>query len=352
MLGPELLNLSTRVPPVFLEGAPVLRLDSATAVSLGLANHQIIRGLISATATQLFLNVDGYNKSIALPEFFRRFAAKGMAFRTSLTSDGSVVLRPIFFAARPSTLGADVSPVPVTSFSSSPLLTVLFNPSVINSLARDIKSDLLAFDRSLSIHGSVRGQTALIRELFLKSGLLRPLIPSNVAGLWPTLLIRLLSAENRQAKQVSRVLLSEFLAGIERSSKASANDLIIMDVSFWLNQTPIEISLNRGPRAKNDENESKWTLNMHIRLNSDSEVWLKVEHHAATKDLAVTSWVTDEQIFEKAKGSRDEFAAEVSAFGLNLVSFSVVNSARDDIPSAVRDEDQPLDGATTVDQTA
>ena len=47
MLGPELINLAVRPTPIFLEGSPSLRIDQPGPRELGLANFQVVQGLVS-----------------------------------------------------------------------------------------------------------------------------------------------------------------------------------------------------------------------------------------------------------------------------------------------------------------
>ena len=43
MLGPELLNLTVRPTPIFLEGTASLRIDQPGPRELGLANFQVVK---------------------------------------------------------------------------------------------------------------------------------------------------------------------------------------------------------------------------------------------------------------------------------------------------------------------
>ena len=45
MLGPELLNLTVRPTPIFLEGTASLRIDQPGPRELGLTNFQVVKGL-------------------------------------------------------------------------------------------------------------------------------------------------------------------------------------------------------------------------------------------------------------------------------------------------------------------
>ena len=99
MLGPELLNMTVRPTPIFLEGTASLRIDQPGPRELGLANFQIVKGLVSIDRGQLFINLAGVAQPLLAPDFFRRYAGQSIFFRVQLTPDGATILRPVPAAA-------------------------------------------------------------------------------------------------------------------------------------------------------------------------------------------------------------------------------------------------------------
>ena len=99
MLGPELLNMTVRPTPIFLEGTASLRIDQPGPRELGLANFQIIKGLVSIDRGQLYINLAGVTQPLLAPDFFRRYAGQSIFFRVQLTPDGATILRPVPAAA-------------------------------------------------------------------------------------------------------------------------------------------------------------------------------------------------------------------------------------------------------------
>ena len=84
MFGPELLNLTVRPTPIFLEGTASLRIDQPGPRELGLANFQVVKGLVSIDRGQLFINLAGVAQTLiatARPPLARRpaIAALGVA---------------------------------------------------------------------------------------------------------------------------------------------------------------------------------------------------------------------------------------------------------------------------------
>ena len=71
MLGPELLNMTVRPTPIFLEGTASLRIDQPGPRELGLANFQVVKGLVSIDRGQLFINSSRCSATATGPRFFK-----------------------------------------------------------------------------------------------------------------------------------------------------------------------------------------------------------------------------------------------------------------------------------------
>jgi hypothetical protein len=59
VLGPELINLTARPTPIFLEGSAAVQLTQQAAKDLGLKDGQIVQGVIAARGDLLKLLVNG-----------------------------------------------------------------------------------------------------------------------------------------------------------------------------------------------------------------------------------------------------------------------------------------------------
>ena len=71
MLGPEQVNLSVKPTPVFMEGAPALKLSSVLARELGLADNQIIKAVVVASKSGFFFDTSRFKPAPTTPEPFR-----------------------------------------------------------------------------------------------------------------------------------------------------------------------------------------------------------------------------------------------------------------------------------------
>ena len=334
MLGPELLSLSSRVAPLFSEGAPTLRLDRSVSADLGLTNFQVVKGVISANAGQLFLNVQGFNQAIVLPDYFRRWLGRSLAFSVARAGDGSHQLKPISLQENNTEKPGPSVPSqrPMTS-----LLALLMDSGLRGGIPTGVQTDLATFDHKFVPSQSIRQQLTDLKEAFAKTGLLRSssVDPNSVS--WPSLLLRLLRVQDPQVSQIAKVLLKDFLVRAERLSNAQRHDVMVFDVLLWLNGTPIELSLQRGSKKDLQAESHKWIVNMYVRCRENSEIWLRAEHSAEKSDLNLTAWLTDTELYNSARGSQEALETEVVAFGLNLVGFSVVNAARDNVDANEKD---------------
>ena len=331
MLGPELVNLSARVAPLFSEGAPTLRLDRSVSAELGLTNFQVVRGVISANAGQLFLNIQGFNQVIVLPDYFRRWVGKTLAFSAARAHDGSHQLKPIPLQESNHTKSS--SPA-LSKRPTTPLLSLLMGSSLKGGIPTGMQTDLSTFDHKFLSSQSIRQQVTELKEMFAKTGLFNSSSVTSNGVSWPSLLLRLLRVQDPQVSQIAKVLLQDFFARAERLSNAQRHDVMIFDVLLWLNGTPIELSLQHGSKSDTQGKNKNWVINMYVRFRENSEIWLRAEHSEEKSDLHLTAWLTDTGLYNSARRSQEALEAEVSAFGLDLVGFSVVNAARDKLSAS------------------
>ena len=335
MLGPELLNMTVRPTPIFLEGTASLRIDQPGPRELGLANFQIVKGLVSIDRGQLFINLAGVAQPLLAPDLFRRYAGQSMFFRVQLTPDGATILRPVPAAAAtpapPTTAAATLA---TTQLSGTPatILKQLMNPDSIRAMPPSLAAAFAGMGLILSPAMSIEAQIARARELLVRGGVLQlPAVESGAReAALPSLLMRLLGFGTDQAtKERARGLLAEIDNRQDRAAAALRSDVINADILAWLNGAPVELNLQRGPRG-NPPGSPKWIINFYTQFAENSDVWLRVEHAPANR-MSIDAWFTDSTVFTRARDSRAELFAEVAEFGLQLEHFAVFNQARDNL---------------------
>ena len=335
MLGPELLNMTVRPTPIFLEGTASLRIDQPGPRELGLSNFQIVKGLVSIDRGQLFINLAGVAQPLLAPDLFRRYAGQSIFFRVQLTPDGATILRPVpAAAATPAPPTTTAATLATTQLSGTPatILKQLMNPDSIRAMPPSLAAAFAGMGLILSPAMSIEAQIARARELLVRGGVLQlPAVESGAReAALPSLLMRLLGFGTDQAtKERARGLLAEIDNRQDRAAAALRSDVINADILAWLNGAPVELNLQRGPRG-NPPGSPKWIINFYTQFAENSDVWLRVEHAPANR-MSIDAWFTDSTVFTRARDSRAELFAEVAEFGLQLEHFAVFNQARDNL---------------------
>ena len=341
MLGPELLNMTVRPTPIFLEGTASLRIDQPGPRELGLANFQVVKGLVSIDRGQLFINLAGVNQPLLAPDFFKRYLGQQLFFKVQVTPDGATVLRPVPAPTPAVTPAPSAAPPPAsgglftTQYSGTPatLLQQLMSPESLRAMPAPLAAALTGLGIMLSPAMSIEAQIARVRELLGRSGILQ--IPPAAEGVsrepaLPSILMRLLGlGTDTVTKERARGILTEIDGRQERAVTALRSDVVNADVLAWVNGAPIELNLQRGRRG-NPPGQTPWVINLYTQFAKDSDVWLRVEHIPARR-VRLDAWLTDPAVYLRAQDSRAELFAEVSEFGLQLEHFAVFNQARDGV---------------------
>ena len=335
MLGPELLNMTVRPTPIFLEGTASLRIDQPGPRELGLSNFQIVKGLVSIDRGQLYINLAGVAQPLLAPDLFRRYAGQSIFFRVQLTPDGATILRPVPAAAAtpaPPTTAAATPATTQLSGTPATILQQLMNPDSIRAMPPSLAAAFAGMGLILSPAMSIEAQIARARELLIRGGVLQlpPVEGGAREAALPSLLMRLLGFGTDQAtKERARGLLTEIDNRQDRAAAALRSDVINADILAWLNGAPIELNLQRGPKG-NPPGNPAWIVNFYTQFAENSDVWLRVEHAPANR-VSIDAWFTDPTVFTRARDSRAELFAEVAEFGLRLEHFAVFNQARDTV---------------------
>ena len=335
MLGPELLNLTVRPTPIFLEGTASLRIDQPGPRELGLANFQVVKGLVSIDRGQLFINLAGVAQTLIAPDAFKRYAGQSLYFRVQVTPDGATVLRPVAPPASPAAQAPPAAAPVQLQLAGTPasVLQQLMAPDSLRAMPPSLAATLAGLGVMLSPVMSVEAQITRARELLGRGGVLN--LASPVEGvaretMLPSILLRMLGfGTDPLTKERARGLVTEIDNRQERTVAALRSDVINADILSWVNGAPVELNLQRGPRG-NPPGNPPWILNFYTQFSKDSDVWLRVEH-LPVKTVRLDAWLTDPEVFTRARDSRAELFAEVAEFGLQLEHFAVFNQARDTI---------------------
>jgi hypothetical protein len=337
MLGPELLNLTVRPTPIFLEGTASLRIDQPGPRELGLTNFQVVKGLVSVDRGQFFINLAGVNQPLLAPDYFKRYLGQQIFFKVQVTSDGATVLRPVPEPTPPvpqAPPSSSAGPF-TTQYSGTPatLLQQLMSPESLRAMPAPLAAALAGLGVVLTPALSIEAQMARVRELLARGGIFQ-LAPTTEGvarePALPSILMRLLGfGTDAATTERARGILTDIEGRQERAVTALRSDVINADILAWVNGAPVELNLQRGRRG-DSPGPIPWVINLYTQFAKDSDVWLRVEHVPAKK-VRLDAWLTDPAVYLRAQDSRAELVAEVSEFGLHLEHFAVFNQARDTV---------------------
>lgn len=349
MFGPELLNLTVRPTPIFLEGTASLRIDQPGPRELGLTNFQIVKGIVSVDRGQLFINLAGVAQSLLAPDIFRRYAGQNLQFRVHLTADGATVLRPL-----PAAPPLVVSPPPSANSTAfrqltgtpATILRQLMAPESLRAMPPAMAAVLAGLGVILSSAMPIETQIARAREMLGRGGIFKLPVGAEVtsrASTLPAILLRMLGfAGDSATTERARGLVTDIESRQERAATALRSEVINADILSWVNGASVELNLQRGPKG-NPPGNPPWIINLYTQFSKESDVWLRVEH-VPVKTVRIDAWLTDPEVFARARDSRSDLFAEVAEFGLQLEHFAVFNQARDVFEDPLAPESEVASG--------
>jgi hypothetical protein len=205
------------------------------------------------------------------------------------------------------------------------------SPETMRALPAPIAVAMASIGIVLNPAMSIEAQIARARELFARSGILQVSSAADAAPrdvTLPSLLMRLLGlAGDAPVKERARGLLGEIEARQDRVITGLRSDIMNAELLAWVNGAPVELNLQRG-RKQTPPAVQPWIINLYTQFAEGSDVWLRVEHQPVSK-VRLDAWLTDSDVYMRARDSRAELFAEVAEFGLQLEHFAVFNEARD-----------------------
>ena len=358
MLGPEQINFAPRPTPMFLEGAASIRVTEQLARAIGLADNQIIRGVIEDRGGILKLVLN--NREFEWQASKRFKPGDKVDFRIE-SSHQEKVLYPLASqktkpALRSALLGSS------TLLESPRLMSLLYRPEQPSVLSQLFKP--ASFDAFLS-QALVEATGLKIQQLFLSIKSISPeMIKSALinSGLFNEYFIGNQLPPKLDLKQLLRNLMR---TGVLQSTDSISIEKAIDEVESrqlegvlahqnreisyqfvipFYDAEPVEIHFERG--AGNFENgEADWVINLHTESEGLGEIWAKTTIKA-TSDIEMIIWAREENVADAVNQGRGELEKSFNRFELNLTKFSVLHAERPTIDSSLTGPGQVLDVST------
>ncbi|ETN93598.1 Flagellar hook-length control protein FliK [Gammaproteobacteria bacterium MOLA455] len=351
MLGPELINLTARPTPIFLEGSAAIQLTQQAAKDLGLKDGQIVQGVITARGDLLKLLIN--NRELEWPGSSRFKPGDRLDFRV----DSSIFGRLLVPIRGLTTAPGNTPP----AIPSPALLQLMHRPDQPSVLARLFKSggiEALAaqLGGSEQLRASLMLSMAKLSPMLIKRGL------SNSGLFGEQLLARGVVRQAPDLKQLLRSLLRNVplqsaigadLKGaieeveskqLESLQAQQSRELSYSFVLPFMDANAVEIELYR--EASNSAAEDQeWIINLHTESPSLGELWLKTTLQSAAS-IHMVMWAPRVDVADRARDAASELQSELQRFGLTLEKLDVLNARRPSASEGLSGSGQMVDLST------
>ena len=356
MLGPELINLTARPTPIFLEGSAAIQLTQQAAKDLGLKDGQIVQGVIAARGDLLKLLIN--NKELEWPGSSRFKLGDKLDFRVDSSIFGRSLVPIRGLTTSPGNTPPAIPSPALLQLMHRPdqpsVLAGLFKSGGIEALAaqlggsEQLRASLMLSMAKLSMEKlspmSVKrglSNSGLFGEQLLASGVVRQ-------GPDPKQLLRSLlrnaplqSAIGAELKGAIDEVESKQLESLQAQQ---SRELSYSFVLPFMDANAVEIELYR--EASNSAAEDQeWIINLHTESPSLGELWLKTTLQSAAS-IQMVMWAPRVDVADRAREAASELQYELQRFGLTLEKLDVLNARRPSASEGLSGSGQMVDLST------
>jgi hypothetical protein len=333
LLGPELINLSTRLNPIYLEGVVAIRVSEQMSKELGLKDNQVIRGVIENRGDLLKLILN--NREIDWTGSRRFRPGDRIDFRVETSVYGRV-LSPI--------IGAVADTGAQSASPSARLLSLLFRqdqsgtqllkPGGLDALLGQLGASDQSQRLSQLMQSMARPSPDAIKNGMLSSGLFGEYLLGSQAQVRPDLkqflrgLLRMAVAQS-QSQAIADI--EQTIDQIEGRQLESLQSQLNREIAYnftlpFTDANPVDVQLQRGGYNQ-EESESDWVINLHTESEDLGELWLQTTLRA-DDSLEMIMWAAQTRVAEMARAASSELEYELQSFGLQLSKMTVLDVPR------------------------
>ena len=358
MLGPEQINFAPRPTPMFLEGATSIRVTEQLAKVIGLADNQIIRGVIEDRGGILKLVLNNRDFEWQASRKFK--PGDKIDFRVETSNQGKV-LQPLVSEDTKTSIQSALLGT-ANALESPRLMSLLFRPeqpSVLSQLFKPASLDALvsqALDDATGLKiqqlfFSTSGiSPQMIRSALINSGLFSEYFISN--QLPPKLdlkqllrsLMRTGILQNTESISIEKAIDEIESRQLEGVQAQQNREISYQFVIPFYDSEPVEVHFERGA-GNFEKGETDWVINLHTESMGLGEIWAKTTIKA-TSDIEMIIWTREENAAVAANQGRIELEKSFDRFQLNLTKFSVLHAERPAIDPSLTGPGQVLDVST------
>lgn len=356
MLGPELINLTARPTPIFLEGSAAIQLTQQAAKDLGLKDGQIVQGVIAARGDLLKLLIN--NKELEWPGSSRFKLGDKLDFRVDSSIFGRSLVPIRGLTTSPGNTPPAIPSPALLQLMHRPdqpsVLAGLFKSGGIEALAaqlggsEQLRASLMLSMAKLSMEKlspmSVKrglSNSGLFGEQLLASGVVRQ--GPDLKQLLRSLLrnVPLQSAIGAELKGAIDEVESKQLESLQAQQ---SRELSYSFVLPFMDANAVEIELYR--EASNSAAEDQeWIINLHTESPSLGELWLKTTLQSAAS-IQMVMWAPRVDVADRAREAASELQYELQRFGLTLEKLDVLNARRPSASEGLSGSGQMVDLST------
>ena len=358
MLGPEQLNISSRPPPVPMEGIAAVRVSEQAAKALGLKDNQVVRGVIEDRGGLLKLVLN--NRELDWDASKRFKPGERIDFRVESAIYGRS-LKPILSGEVK--VASAFSAVPPALGSSPRLLSLLYRPvqaSIMNHFFRP--QTLMPFINQLGaadakqaagqLLGSMQRITPdIVRNGLLSSGLFGEFLLMQQGAARPDMkqfLRNLLKTTSpNQARTISE--LSQAIDEIESHQIEGLQAQQSREVSYhfllpFFDANPVAVHIEREANY-GEEGEMDWVINLHTETESLGELWLKTTLKAS-EAIEMILWADQPGTVDIARSASTNLVEQLKGYGLELSKLTLLDARRPTIDPKLSGPGQVVDVRT------
>ena len=351
MLGPELINLTARPTPIFLEGSAAIQLTQQAAKDLGLKDGQIVQGVIAARGDLLKLLIN--NKELEWPGSSRFKLGDKLEFRVDSSIFGRSLVPLKGLATTPGNTPPAIPSPALLQLMHRPdqpsVLAGLFKSGGLEALvaqlggSEQLRASLMLSMAKLSpmlVKRSLRN-SGLFGEQLLASGVVRQ--GPDIKQLLRSLLrnVPLQSAIGAELKGAIDEVESKQLESLQAQQSREQSYSFVLP---FMDANAVEIELYSG--ASNSATEGQeWIINLHTESPSLGELWLKTTLQSAAS-IQMVMWAPRIDVADRAREAASELQYELQRFGLNLEKLDVLNARRPSVSEGLSGSGQVVDLST------
>ena len=361
MLGPELINLTARPTPIFLEGSAAIQLTQQAAKDLGLKDGQIVQGVIAARGDLLKLLIN--NKELEWPGSSRFKLVDKLEFRVDSSIFGRSLVPLKGLATTPGNTPPAIPSPALLQLIHRPdqpsVLAGLFKSGGLEALvaqlggSEQLRASLMLSMAKLSMAklSMEKLSPMLVKRSLRNSGLFgEQLLASGVVRQGPDIkqllrsLLRNVPLQSAIGAELKGAIDEVESKQLESLQAQQSRELSYSFVLPFMDANAVEIELYR--EASNSAAEDQeWIINLHTESPSLGELWLKTTLQSAAS-IQMVMWAPRVDVADRAREAASELQYELQRFGLTLEKLDVLNARRPSASEGLSGSGQMVDLST------